>query len=75
MDDIGGNFIQKPDKVSAHRCDVAAANNPPGVVTDDQTGHSLLGNKIALNPLYGCPIQLWLFQQMAQHREAHDVHG
>jgi len=75
MDDIGGNVIQKPDKVSVRRYDITTVNDPPGVVTNDQTSHSFLGNKIVLNPLYGCPIQLLLLQWMTQHSESHDVRG
>lgn len=61
MDDVGSDVIQKTDKASAHRYDVVLVNDPPGVVTNDQTSHSLLGDKIVLKPLHGFPIQLWLF--------------
>ena len=50
--------------VSASQCGVATGKNQPGVVADDQAGHSLLRDKVLLEPLYGCPIQLMLLQWM-----------
>lgn len=58
MDNIGGNVVQKSNKTSSRWFNAAVAKDPPGVMTNDQTSHPLLGEKIVLKPLHGLPIQL-----------------
>ena len=41
-----------------HQFETRTTSDPPGIVANNQTSHSLLSEKIALEPLYGLSIQL-----------------